>query len=319
MSANNLGFGGEKPKEQKDNKSNIIILLAILLVASWGYFLYAKNQSEAVLAEKNADYTSLDSSKNAVQKEFDDALLRMDELTASNAGLDSIVKRRNTEMDILKGKFKSLVGKQNATSADLAEAKKLVAEMNGRIDEYVKEIERLQTENKQLFVDKENLTTENKTLSTTLVSTEAAKNEAENKVDVGSTLHASAFRITPINEKNSGKEKLTTSAKRADKMRISFNLDENRIATTGPKQLFIIAKDPAGKVIKEEPLASGSINTRQDGQVDFTTKIDVEYKQGEAKNISFDLRQTDKYVKGNYTVIVYQNGFKIGEGIATLK
>jgi hypothetical protein len=34
MSANNLGFGGEKPKEQKDNKSNIIILLAILLVAS---------------------------------------------------------------------------------------------------------------------------------------------------------------------------------------------------------------------------------------------------------------------------------------------
>ena len=62
-------------------------------------------------------------------------------------------------MDILKGKFKSLVGKQNATSADLAEAKKLVAEMNGRIDEYVKEIERLQTENKQLFVDKENLTT----------------------------------------------------------------------------------------------------------------------------------------------------------------
>jgi regulator of replication initiation timing len=212
-----------------------------------------------------------------------------------------------------------LVGKQNATSADLAEAKKLVSELNGRIDEYVKEIERLQTENKQLTVDKENLTTENKNLNTTLTTTEAAKKDAENKVDVGSTLHASAFKITPINEKNSGKEKSTASAKRADKMRISFNLDENRIATSGPKQLFIIAKDPSGKVIKEDALASGSINTRQDGQVDFTTKIDIEYKQGEAKNISFDLRQTDKYMKGNYAVIVYQNGFKIGEGIATLK
>ncbi len=319
MSTSNPGFGGQNPKGQKDNKSNIIILLAILLVASWGYFFYAKSESNAVIAEKNADYANLDSTKNAVQKEYDDALVRLDELTASNAGLDSIVKRRNTEMDVLKGKFKSLVGKQNATSADLAEAKKLVSEMNGRIDEYVKEIERLQAENKQLTVDKENLTTENKNLNTNLASTEAAKKEAENKVDVGSTLHASAFKITPINEKNSGKEKSTSSAKRADKLRISFNLDENRIATTGPKQLFIIAKDPSGNVIKEVALASGAINTRQDGQVDFTTKIDVEYKQGEAKNISFDLRQNDKYVKGNYAVIVYQNGFKIGEGIAVLK
>jgi prefoldin subunit 5 len=289
----------------KDNKSSIIILLAVLLVASWGYFFYARNEANAVIAEKNAEYTSLDSAKSAVQSEFDAALVRLDEMTATNAGLDSLVKRRNTEMDVLKGKFKSLVGKQNATSADLAEAKKLVSELNGRIDEYVKEIERLQTENKQLTVDKENLTTENKNLNTTLTSTEAAKKDAENKVDVGSTLHASAFKITPINEKNSGKEKSTASAK--------------RIATSGPKQLFIIAKDPSGKVIKEDALASGSINTRQDGQVDFTTKIDVEYKQGEAKNISFDLRQTDKYMKGNYAVIVYQNGFKIGEGIATLK
>lgn len=303
----------------KDNKSNIIILLAVLLVGSWGYFLYARNEANNVIAEKNADYSLLDSTKNAVQGEYNAALLRLDELTASNAGLDSIVKRRNTEMDVLKGKFKSLVGKQNATAADLAEAKKLVAELNGKIDDYVKEIERLQTENKQLTVDKENLTTENKNLNTTLASTEAAKKDAENKVDVGSTLHASSFSITPINEKNSGKEKTTSSAKRADKLRVSFNLDENRIATSGPKQLFIIAKDPSGKVIKEEALASGSINTRQDGQVDFTTKIDVDYKQGEAKNISFDLRQTEKYMKGNYAVVVYQNGFKIGEGIATLK
>jgi hypothetical protein len=66
-------------------------------------------------------------------------------------------------------------------------------------------------------------------------------------------------------------------------------------------------------------LASGTINTRQDGQLDFTTKLDVEYKQSEAKFVSFDLRQADKYSKGNYSIVVYQNGFKIGEGVAVLK
>lgn len=302
-----------------NNKNSIIILLAVLLVGSWGYFFYSRNQSNAVIEEKTMENASLDSTKNAVQKEFDDALLRLQDMTASNASLDSIVKRRDAEMSILKGKFKSFVNKQNATTADLAAAKQLVGELNGKIAEYVMEIERLQTENKQLNVDKQNLTTENKNLSTNLTSTEAAKKEAENKVDVGSTLHASGFSIVPINEKSSGKERSTASAKRADKLRISFNLDENRIATSGPKQLFIIAKDPGGKTIKEQALASGSITTRQDGQVDFTTKIDVDYKQGESKGVSFDLRQSDKYVKGNYAVVVYQNGFKIGEGIAVLK
>ena len=102
-------------------------------------------------------------------------------------------------------------------------------------------------------------------------------------------------------------------------MRISFNLEQNRIATSGTKQLFIIAKDPAGKVIQEEGLASGMFDTRQDGQLEFTTKLDAEYNQNETKNISFDLKQSEKYMKGNYRIVVYQNGFNIGEGMAVLK
>lgn len=319
MSTNYPDAGNYSSAPKKDNKNTIIILLAIALVGSWIYFMYAKSQATAVINEKDAQYATLDSAKNNVQKEYDDAMVRLDEMTATNNGLDSLVKTRDNELGILKSKFKSLVGKQNATSSDLAEARKLVRELNGRIDDYVKEIERLQGENIQLTADKNNLTNENKNLSNNLANTESAKKEAENKVDVGSTLHASNFNIVAINERNSGKEKSTSSARRADKFRISFNLDENRIATSGTKQLFIITKDPAGKVIKEEALASGTINTRQDGQVDFTTKLDVEYKQSEAKFVSFDLRQADKYTKGNYSIVVYQNGFKIGEGIAILK
>jgi len=319
MTTNYTGAGDYSSAPKKDNKNTIIILLAIALVGSWIYFMYAKNQATAVINEKDAQYATLDSARNNVQKEFDDAIVRLDEMTATNNGLDSLVKTRDNELGILKSKFKSLVGKQNATSADLAEARKLVTELNGRIDDYVKEIERLQGENIQLTADKNNLTSENKNLSNNLASTEAAKKDAESKVDIGSTLHASGFNISGINERGSGKEKNTSSARRADKLRVSFNLDENRIATSGLKQLFIIAKDPAGKVIKEEALSSGSINTRQDGQVDFTTKLDVDYKQSEAKFVSFDLRQADKYTKGNYSIIVYQNGFKIGEGVAVLK
>ena len=319
MSTNFPSSVGPSEGQNKNNKNNIVIILAIVLVASWAYFFYARNEANNVIAMKEADYATLDSSKNVIQKEYDDAMIRLEQMTATNSSLDSLVKSRDEELNQLKSKFKGLVNKQNATSSDLAAAKKLVGDLNGKIDEYIKEIGRLQKENKQLTTDKENLTTENKTLSTNLAVTESAKKEAENKVDVGSTLNASSFTIKAINEKSSGKERETASSKKADKLRIAFNLDANRISTSGTKQLYIVAKDPTGNTIKEQALASGSLATREDGQVAYTTRLDIDYKQGETKYVSFDLRQGEKYSKGTYSIVVYQNGFKIGEGQAILK
>ena len=311
------GSFSQEPK--KDNKGTIIIVLLIALVISWVYFFYTKNETNNLISDKDAQYSTLDSSKNAVQKEFDDAMGRLQEMTQTNLGLDSLVKTKDKEMQVLKSRFKTIVNKQNATAKDLAEAKVLVVELNGKINDYVREIERLQAENQQLTVDKAGLTADKKNLEKNLATTEVAKKDAEDKVDVGSTLHASSFQIAAINETNSGKEKATSRAKRADKLRISFMLDENRIAITGVKILFIIAKDPSGKIIKETALGSGSFETRQDGQLDYTTKLNTEYTQGESKSINFDLKQTDAYAKGSYSIFVYQNGFKIGQGIAILK
>ena len=311
---------GNRPQNTKqDNKTSIIIILAIALIGSWIYFFFSKNQTNIVIAEKDAEYAVLDSAKNSVQKEYDNAMIRLNELTQSNTELDSLVKNRNRELDAIKKRFQSLLSKQNATASDLTEARKLVDELNSRIDDYVSEIQRLQAENQQLSIDKSNLSSQNRTLSSNLASTEVAKNQAEKQVDVGSTLKASFFTIIAVHERNSGKEKSTTSSKRADKFRISFNLDANRIATSGTKRLYVIAKDPSGSTIKEDALASGIIDTREEGQLDYTTMVEVEYKQNTSQNVSFDLRQTERYVKGSYKVSVYQNGFKIGEGMAVLR
>lgn len=319
MSTNYPSAGGYNENPKKDNRGSIITLLIIALIASWGYFLYSNNKSNNLISEKDVQYSVLDSTKNAIQKEYDDAMGRLDQMTQTNSSLDSLVKTKDTELETLKGKFRNLVNKQNATAKDLAEAKSLVGELNGRINQYIQEIERLQAENQQLTTDKANLTSEKKVLEQDLSATQQAKKAAEDKVDVGSTLHASRFTISPINEKNSGKEKTTSRAKRVDKLRISFLIDENRISVSGKKILYVIAKDPSGKTISEAELGSGKFDTRQDGSLDFTNRVEIDYVQGQEKSISFDLKQTEKYVSGGYAIIVYQNGFKIGEGTATLK
>jgi len=309
----------QNPTPRKDNRGLIYGVLIAALLGTWGYIIYDKSKTKEVIQQKDVQYTALDSSKNQIQKEYEDALLRLDAMTGTNAKLDSLVKTRDKELGDMKSRINTLVRKQNASAADLAEARELVKQLNGKIDDYVKEIERLTGENKQLTADKETLTTQKAELETTLTTTQTEKKAAEEKVDIGSTLHASSFKITAINEKSGGKEKTTTTAKKADKFRISFDLDENMIAPTGAKDLYILVTDPAGKVISEQGLNSGTFTTRKDGEKQFTNKVSVDYVQGERKTVSFDLKQTDKYQPGNYKVEVYHNGFKIGENTVALK
>ena len=136
-------------------------------------------------------------------------------------------------------------------------------------------------------------------------------------VDVGSTFSASNIQITPVNEKKGGKEKTTSTAKRVDKLVVSFDV-ENRIAKSGPAEMYIMVTAPDGKVISDPALGSATLTTRTDGDKMFTAKVPVEYEQGTRKALSFPIRQED-FQRGDYKIEVYHNGFKIGEGVRTLK
>ena len=175
-------------------------------------------------------------------------LARLDTATGNNTQLQGTLSERQTEINNLKKQISAITSNRKATAAELAQARKLIAQLNGKIDEMVVEIDRLKGENQvlssinqQLNTQKQQLTTEKQQLSENLTTTEAAKRQVE---DVASTLHASNLNIIPINVKNSGKEKETTTAKRVDLLRISFNLDENRVAPSGSKELYISVTDP---------------------------------------------------------------------------
>jgi len=303
---------------KKDNRGIIYGVLIAALLGTWGYIIYDKSKTKEVIQQKDVQYASLDSVRNQLLTDYQAAEIRLDKMTSENAKLDSLVKTRDKDVATMRNRIKTLISKQNASAADLAEARRLINQLNGRIEEYVQEIERLQGENRQLTADKVQLTQEKQQLTETLDTKVAENKDLSNKVDVGSTLNASNFQLAAINEKKSGKEKVTVKAKKADKLRVSFDVD-NRLTVSGTKDLYVIVVDPQGKVVKEEGLGSGTVNTREDGDKEFTNKVSIDYEQGKRKNVSFDLRQTDKYETGTYKVEVYQNGFKIGEGTVTLK
>lgn len=303
-----------QPGNNKNSKNIVIGLLAAFLLGTWGYLLWDKNKSGEKILQQQTQITTKDSTIADLQLEFDKALVRLDSVTGANNTLQGQLSDRQKDIDSKKAEIRRILNDRNATKSDLAKARTMITELNDKITNLEAEVARLTGENQELTAANSTLKDEKATLETNLSTSRQEKESLEKTVDVGSTFSASNIQVTPIDERKGGKEKNTSTAKRVDKLVVSFNV-ENRIAKSGPADMYLIVTGPDGKVISE---AGNVLNTRTDGDKTFTAKIPVNYEQGTRMPVSFPIKQND-FKTGDYKVEVYHNGFKIGEGIRSLK
>ena len=314
--------GAEKnvPVPPKNTMRNMLtIILVAALLGTWGYIIWDKNKvKEKDITQQNL-IASTSNQRDELQKELEDATMRYDNLKTSNSKKDSTITARDREIEEKKSRIQTLLYNANAKESELREARGLIASLNGDIEGYRKQIEVLQGENTQLTQEKATVTEERNKAQKAFDSAQNVIKGKEDIINVGSTLHASNFNIVGINEKPSGKEKETSTAKRVDKLRISFDLDENLIAQSGKKDIYICITAPDGSSIGVEALGSGKFTTREGQDKVYTQKMEVNYTQNKKQMIRFDWKQNSKFSIGNYKIEVFNNGFKIGEAMIPLK
>jgi len=303
---------------KKDNQKLFYIVLTAALLGSWSYIFYDQAQSKKMQSELQSKIERSDSAKTALQKEYDAALIRLDELTTMNSSLDSLVKTKNSELDNMKSRIQKLLNKQNRSEADLAEAKKLIEQLNGQITGYVAEIEKLKGENQQLQNDKQELITQKDALQQEYDKTKKEKQETEDKLDKASTLFASNIAIAALDVRKSGKEVEKTKAKKVDKLKLTFDV-YSRAGAESVKDLYIIIKDPSDKTVLLESMGPTTFETRNEGEKEFSKKVAVNFKPDKFSPVALEWKPTTRLTGGTYKVFIYNNGFKIGDDTIILK
>jgi uncharacterized protein (DUF3084 family) len=308
-----------RPTEDKQSaslkkKNTLIIVLAIALVGTWAYLLWDKSQSQDTIDLQAAQIENLDADKASIQKEFDLAIIRLDSVTNTNVTLTNQVTEQQRDIESQKAAIKKILSDRNATKASLQQAKSMVSDLNGKIAALENQIAMLKQENLELTQANTTLQGEKEGLEKDLTKSTAQNAALAKTVDIGSTFSASSIQIASIDVKASGKEKTTASAKRVDKLLVRFDI-ENRIAPSGPADMYLIVTDPAGKVITEKGFM---LPTREDGDRSYTALIAVNYEKGTRQTVEFPVR-AGQYSKGTYRLEIYHNGFKIGERNCPLK
>ena len=307
------------PEKKNNLRTVLTAALVVGLLGTWGYIIYDKNQTKETIDQKETMIATTSTQRDQLQKELEDAAMRYDVLKTSNSKKDSSITVKDREIDEKKARIQQLLNKSNATQAELAEAKRLISSLNGDIDGYKEQVAVLQEQKTRLISEKAMVVSQRDRVQRNYDSSTLVIKEKENLIDVGSSLHASNFSIVGINERNNGKEKTTTTAKKVDKLRISFDLDENMLSESGTKEIYVCITAPDGTPVAVQAMGSGTFSTRQGSEKPYTQKLDVNYTQNKRQTVSFDWKQGSNFTTGNYKIEVYNNGFKVGEGYKPLK
>lgn len=319
MNPTNTPVAEMETRPKSKNAKNIVIgALAVALLATGGFLINEKTNATKTIDQQVVQIAAVTTEKSNLQSSFDASLARLDSMETVTNGLNSQLDEKNKEIAKAKDEIRSILNKKNATSAELAKAKGMIASLNGKITTMEQEIAKLTEDNRLLGEEKVVLIADKEKLTQDLTTTTGIKQELEKKVDIASTLNASNITITPFDVKKNGREKMSTKAKRVDKMVVSFDV-ANRIVQTGTTDLYVLVIGPDGKPVTTGTEAAGTFVTREEGNKTFTAKLPVDLETAKTKNVAFSFIPGSNFIQGDYKIQIYQNGFLIGQGVRSLK
>jgi predicted RNase H-like nuclease (RuvC/YqgF family) len=304
-------------ENQKSGKGIYIAAIVVLLLLNGvlGYLLYINNSEKKDLEVAKQE---LDNQYQSVLTELEARKAELEQYKGKNAELDSTIAARQAEIDKYKGEIETLLRKGRITAAELAKARQLIEKLKSENRELQAKVEELTRTNEMLT--QENLQL-GKSLEEEKKSKEVIAQEKENlskKVALGSLLKPTNLKVTGINIKNNGKEDETTKLKKVDKLKISFETGENKIAEKGNIRLYVRIINPKGETIAVRDQGSGTLKLADTGdEVQYSRIADVDYQQTN-KKVTVDW-SSNINLEGTYKVEIYQSGYLIGKGEVKLK
>ena len=297
----------------------ILILLILLLGAGMGYFIFQNNQLKQQLSETVQKKKTIEVLNAELQQEYDRSLNQLEDLEGENMSLDSLLTSKKEELRKNKAYIASILSKNNASEKELSDARNLISQLTNQRISLQSAVDSLKKANIALEQDNIALLQEKEIIKTTLdqVSIEASELEIENKDlkderELASILSAKNITASGIRIKNGNKEVTVKKAGNARKLKICFELLENKIADEGPTPIQIRIIGPDGSTLKLEAMGSGTfINQETNEETQYTYEIAPNF-ENDGKSVCSYWDQNIGYRAGKYNVELFQKGFPIG-------
>jgi hypothetical protein len=315
--------------QSKQNFTAIAIGIIIALLALNAYQWYVNSKLSSTNQTQKSEMVELQKVQEELDQDYQTALESLEEMRGDNAQLNSLIDSQKSELKAQKDKINNLIW----TKKELDKAKAEIKLLNTNVAKYLADIQKLQGENKVLSDNnqqltlrveeeikaKENVITEKNALTAEKETLNKSNAALGAKVDMANAIKINFLEVKGYEIKKDGKLKERSKAKDIQMLRVCFLTETNMVTASGQKKFYIRIINPQGETIAIEDLGSGVLTNKLDNsQVRYTTSGEINYNN-EDTNACIDWTLSDKLVKGDYKIEMYNNGFQVGKGSFILK
>lgn len=291
-----------EPKKSNSKAGFIIAFLSIIVIIQ-GVKIYLDFKDKAEITEQKAN----------VEEDLAGTMQRLKEIQTE-------LDQKITEIQKLGGDITDLQKAKGEVDAQLkrnvAKSSKAIKELKDRVQGYEEllkikdeEIEKLKSVNKELFTENKQLKTQKNVLNDSINRLATKKDELATKVAIASQLKAENISVMAVNSK--GKERESPFKNRQlEKLKVEFNLAENKVAPIEGKKIIIRVIDENGQVIFD--VAKGSGTFMLDNKEEFYTALQEILFDNTRQKLTFFYTKGSEYATGNYSVEIYTDGYRMG-------
>ncbi|MCC7302650.1 MAG: hypothetical protein IT233_08410 [Bacteroidia bacterium] len=295
---------------EKKEKSNriylIIIIIETILIGLLGWLFFSqKTRVETVEKEKLVfveKSQSLQDELTALKTEYENLEISDKKLKRD---YDAKMKMIDSLMVLAK--------KHDGDAYQIYQLKKETETLRRIMKHFVVQIDSLGRLNKEIVAQKEKVITELSEEKFKTKELTKEKEDLQNTVNMGSVLKANGIKVSGIKTKSGGKKEVETkSAKRVEKIKITFTLGENRIAKSGDKTVFIRIVTPDGKEMAKS-LDESNTFSFNGSKGYYATKTMVNYKNSDTPVTVYTAKSDIKFLPGKYLIEIASDGVVIGQ------
>ncbi len=303
-------------------KTKLIVVLSTLVLGLSGFMLYDSLNNELSQAEIQEQFSDLKSDYEFIQKDL--------EVAVNDANFS------NKEIIAQKKRIETLLKKNNISQEELMEAKKIMRNISQTfIKNYQNKLIVLNNQVTTLDTEKQKLREENEKVTTEVVVLKDKVSELDRKIEnekviskkkdelinYASKLSLSNFILRSFKVRNSGKEVETDKASRIDRIKFSFDINENILSKDGQKVLYMLIKKPSGEIATFSNKTSGEFNYNNRKML-YSDKTTLNYQKGQDQKLEF-VWDNEDFSRGDYIMEVYEqmpnNTVMIGKVTKTLE
>jgi predicted RNase H-like nuclease (RuvC/YqgF family) len=234
-----------------------------------------------------------------IQNDLQRIKAEREQLGLANDSLDKQMAKLNGYIAQLKKTSKLDAGKRKELEA-------LVAQMREEIMRKDTEIAELRSQNDSLKTDVGNLTAEKQKLGDSL-------NNTAQELAYASILKAENIKVTVLKENGKEIEEEEYKHKLIDRIKIAFSIADNKAAKKNNKKFYVSLVPPSGKAFCDVNNGGGVCTLSDKTEVPYTLTQDLAFNNTNQK-VTLTMFKGFNYVPGVYKVLVYSEGYKIGEG-----